>query len=424
MTTLDLFQDLEHSSCIPAAGIAFNVEPSIFALEEEQNHGGCSSSWLETTSDLHAFMNALPDTEEDDEDVEAVIDNMEKFLQNHEKQKDSDDMIAAEALLDRLIKESPAFSNGQQIREDTMIDLTNVNKVITEDGQEILIVIDPSESSLRDHDYTIPKSIENPTQEVKPAVPETGNATTISPEDMDAAEDLLDELLKSNDFNWDILDGDQEVETVINEVEQFLQTVDHKPMDHAPVLLDHPNEEDQHPKAMDHTPILKDQTTALDQMDFSNVTKVVTDDGKEIIIMIAPPSPTTTSSTPTTSWSSPTENSSGSLNDEDPDWTPEPTAKSRVGRPRSSASSIATGRPSLTKAKRKHPYATNRKERKKQQNVEAARRYRDRKKGEQNIQETEVELLNHKNNQLKSEVEKLEAEVKTMKRIVGELGLI
>merc|ERR1719189_1889790 len=195
-------------------------------------------------------------------------------------------------------------------------------------------------------------------------------------------------------------------------------------MDHAPVLLDHPNEEDQNPKAaMDHTPILKEQTTALDQMDFSNVTKVVTDDGKEIIIMIAPPSPTTASSTPTTSWSSPTENSSGSLNDEDPDWTP-PTAKSRVGLPRSSASSIATGRPSLTKAKRKHPYATNRKERKKQQNVEAARRYRDRKKGEQNIQETEVELLNHKNNQLKSEVEKLEAEVKTMKRIVGELGLI
>jgi len=411
MTTLDLqlglFQDLEHS---------MNDDPSYNNNLEDQ--GG----WLETTSDLHAFMNALPETEDDETtDVEAVINDMEQFLQSCEKKPDETcrdetdkDMLAAEALLDELIKESPASPQGQ---ENQMIDLTKVNKVITEDGQEVLIVIE--QPSLKDHDYSKccnPKSFKTRSKdsEVETCRDESDSEvvmdhTPITSEDMDAAEDLLDELLKSSDFNWDILDGDQEVETVINEVEQFLQTVE------PPAK----SVEEQTPS------ILEEQVELVDHhMDFSNVTKVVTDDGEEIIIMIAPPSPpppatstVTTSSSPTstTSLTSPTENSSNSLNDEDPDWTPS-NSSSSIGRP-------ALAKRYAKKNQRKSPYVTNRKERKKQQNVEAARRYRDKKKDEENSKETEVELLSQKNIELKSQVDALEAEVKTMKKIVKELGL-
>ena len=61
---------------------------------------------------------------------------------------------------------------------------------------------------------------------------------------------------------------------------------------------------------------------------------------------------------------------------------------------------------------------------KKQQNVEAARRYRDKKKAEQCDVETEESVLLSKNKQLKGEVAELEAELKTMKKLMTELGIL
>lgn len=66
----------------------------------------------------------------------------------------------------------------------------------------------------------------------------------------------------------------------------------------------------------------------------------------------------------------------------------------------------------------------DKKERKKVQNVEAARRYRDKKKNEQQLLDEEMEELEKKNKILKGKVQEKESELKTLKKLMAELGLI
>merc|ERR1719367_1085894 len=63
-------------------------------------------------------------------------------------------------------------------------------------------------------------------------------------------------------------------------------------------------------------------------------------------------------------------------------------------------------------------------ERKKMQNVEAARRYRDKKKAEENKVEEEERLLLKKNSELKETLNGIEGELNTIKKLMTELGLI
>merc|ERR1712018_422893 len=147
----------------------------------------------------------------------------------------------------------------------------------------------------------------------------------------------------------------------------------------------------------------------------SNVTQVITEDGRQIVIMIAPPSPVSSKvdEDDTTSYIAP---ESVATVDEDSEWCPDSPTSTR-GRP-------VVKRSTTKKQKRTAPYITDKKERKKQQNVEAARRYRDKKKAEQCDVETEESVLLSKNKQLKGEVAELEAELKTMKKLMTELGIL
>merc|ERR1712061_976660 len=72
----------------------------------------------------------------------------------------------------------------------------------------------------------------------------------------------------------------------------------------------------------------------------------------------------------------------------------------------------------------KQQVITDRKERKKWQSVEAARRYRDKKKAQEQKQGTEEQELRNKNEQLKGELSGIEAELTTTKKLMTELGLI
>jgi len=113
----------------------------------------------------------------------------------------------------------------------------------------------------------------------------------------------------------------------------------------------------------------------------------------------------------------------------DSDWAPEsPKYSKRTRKP--TQISIDSG---ITKRKR-GPYNTkgrknqynlkDKKERKKMQNVVAARRYRDKKKNEQGqVEQTEAQLT-EKNNKLKENLAELEGEVKTLKKLLVELGLV
>merc|ERR1712029_1277195 len=104
----------------------------------------------------------------------------------------------------------------------------------------------------------------------------------------------------------------------------------------------------------------------------------------------------------------------------DPEWTPS-SPKASKGRPTVKRTSMKA------KSSRKNggaSYIKDKKERKKQQNVEAARRYRDKKKSELLDVESGENALKEKNKELKSEVADLEVKVRTMKQLMAELGIL
>jgi len=221
---------------------------------------------------------------------------------------------------------------------------------VTSEDQEVKSVMKDVEQFLQNFDY-------GPTP---PAIDDT-----IPQEEMDAAEQLLDELLKSNDLELN-LDNFETDPTMFDQQEEVQTNESSAPQDNSFI-------------------------------DMSDVTKVVTEDGKEVYIVIAPPPEP--------------------LSD-DSEWTPPTT--SPKGRPL-----VKRHAKTSTSSNRKPPYyIKDKKERKKHQNVQAARKYRDKKKDEQNKIETEELFFATKNSELKSQVAELEAEVKTMKKLMTELGII
>merc|ERR1711976_1042390 len=203
------------------------------------------------------------------------------------------------------------------------------------------------------------------------------------PEDeMAAAENLLDELLKANEIpQLDLLECQEQ-------------------------------QEEEQPKALAEPQIEVEDLDDSGFVDMTNVSKIITEDGQEVLIIIAPPSPASTCTTVVAPESVAMIGSSG----DDSGWTPD-SPKSSKGRPMVQRSTKRTNRKAA-------PYIKDKKERKKQQNVEAARRYRDKKKMEQSEVETEEQALCAKNKKLKSQVQELEAEVKTMKKLMLELNIL
>lgn len=184
----------------------------------------------------------------------------------------------------------------------------------------------------------------------------------------------------------------------------------------------------------------------------SNVTQFQTADGKQVIIVIqpTPAAPAATTGNLTSFTGSLVKHAANAAppravaadesyltadNDSsDSDWTPDEavaarktnasaTSKKRPGRkPEVRASKPVTQDGRV--AKRSYKAITDRKKRKKMQNVEAARRYRDKKKQEQSEMETEEQILLAKNKDLKEQLADIENEFKTMKKLMIELGLV
>jgi len=229
-------------------------------------------------------------------------------------------------------------------------------EVVCED-QEVTSVMEDVEKLLQSFDSAVD------------AAPAPAIDDSIPPDEMMAAEDLLDELLKSNDIEFDLQHFETSATTaaVENQQEEVV-----------------PNLESPETK-MEFN--LGDGANAIDM---TNVTKVVTDDGKEIYVLIAP-APTSYSS-------------------DDSEWTPTTTSLKR--------------RSVNQKARSSPYYIKDKKERKKHQNVKAAKKYREKQKDEQAKVDREEQLLSTKNSRLSAEVAELEAEVKTMKKLMTELGLL
>merc|ERR1711894_602453 len=212
---------------------------------------------------------------------------------------------------------------------------------------------------------------------------------------MAAAENILDELLKSGNMSLD--DFDLSSEDPLKEEEQVEATT-------IETLKEDPNDSG-----------------------FIDITNAqhITIDGQDIFIVVAPPSPQPEQEELVTSVTAPeslaTLSPAHSLAQSDSDWTPD-SPKASKGRPPVKRTSMKA------KSSRKNvgctPFIKDKKERKKHQNVEAARRYRDKKKSEQENVESEEQALANKNKGLKSEVSDLEVKVRTMKQLMVELGIL
>jgi len=213
----------------------------------------------------------------------------------------------------------------------------------------------------------------------------------LPPEEMAAAENILDELLKSGNMSLDDFDLSSED---VKEEQVEATTIE----------------------------TLKEEPNDSGFIDITNA-QHITIDGQDIYIVVAPPSPQpqqelVTSVTAPESLA--TLSPAHSFAQSDSDWTPD-SPKASKGRPPVKRTSLKA------KSSRKNvgtPFIKDKKERKKHQNVEAARRYRDKKKSEQIDVDSEEQGLADKNKGLKSEVADLEVKVRTMKQLMVELGIL
>jgi len=146
-------------------------------------------------------------------------------------------------------------------------------------------------------------------------------------------------------------------------------------------------------------------------------TTCITEDGQNVIIIVAPPSPAHSNSSP--------DHSNFYASDTDPEWVPSSVS------PSSPLRTISTeSRTVKKKYQRKKPptpptgpYPVEKRERKKAQNRTAAFRYREKKKGEQNTVEEELEMLALRNTELRAQLTKMETEAKFLKKMMTESGL-
>jgi len=156
---------------------------------------------------------------------------------------------------------------------------------------------------------------------------------------------------------------------------------------------------------------------SLQELQGAVTTNMVTDDGQNVIIIIAPSSP---SETQDIAALSPVTRSEG---ESDPEWSPYPHSDSPLRSP------PAQDKPRKKYARSKPPkapsgpYPVDKKERKKAQNRTAAFRYREKMKSAMDNVEDEMEGLEERNGALREQLTEMETEFKYLKKLMTEAGL-
>jgi len=258
----------------------------------------------------------------------------------------------------------------------------------------------------------------------------------------------LPEYCVTDDSNFSIsspssIHSDMELEKnqeLIDELEEFFIKVDGTPtiVDEKIEPVSPPaSSPDQILSALTSGKVMEDNNTlTMEDLNNAYTTSVVSEDGQNVIIIVAPNSPAECKSflepvSPTTQIQSPTSptatNDSDCSYDTDPEWSPSPASNT-------SFATQLLSPPEQTKLRKKYarsrppqapigPYPVEKKERKKAQNRTAAFRYREKKKSEQDVIDEELELLATKNNVLKDKLTEMETEFKYLKKLMIEAGL-
>lgn len=173
----------------------------------------------------------------------------------------------------------------------------------------------------------------------------------------------------------------------------------------------------------------------------NNVSEIVTDDGENIIIVVtsdmASPKEVSVPTPPPSCVSALSPACSSSTLDDDcyedgnsnsdSEWQPDtpPSSVASAGGRRRRNATTSSG--AVRKRERKPAVTTgvrDRRERKKLQNVVAARRYRDKKKSEQMEAEEEEQKELERHQKLMTKLKEKESELKTLKNLMVELGLV
>jgi len=276
-----------------------------------------------------------------------------------------------------------------------MMELDEVEEVKLEpevkDENDHQALIDEVEQFLLQHETSVP-TVDIPEQPLSTFEDCPLNSSFISDEDKIAAESLIDQLFCGS-IAIDLDDQDQ------NFLDEFDATDDD---------------------------VIAETSDVIDDSGFVDVSQLsgsemVMADGTKVYFVVAPESPeaspiSAASPESPTFAASPESPAFAASPESDESWSPESCPSS--GRPRRKPTERKGG---VRKAK---STIVDKKERKKHQNVEAARRYRDKKKNEQQLLDEELDELTQKNVDLKSKVSEKENELRTLKKLMIELGLI
>merc|ERR1711976_768508 len=150
-----------------------------------------------------------------------------------------------------------------------------------------------------------------------------------------------------------------------------------------------------------------DTNITMEELNNAVTTNMMTEDGQNVVIVIAPNSPRNTSSP-------------GYTQDSDPEWSPSPASVSSPPGPMRPRKKYARSKPPQAPT---GPYPTDKKERKKAQNRTAAFRYREKIKKQEDSVEEELEALEDKNTNLREPLSEMETEFKYLKKLMMEAGL-
>merc|ERR1712029_583514 len=232
----------------------------------------------------------------------------------------------------------------------------------------------------------------------------------------------LSDILTSCGIEYDLVESDaassvaspsslhsdmEKTQELINELEDFFMKTEG-----APTVVD-----DQEIKMVIPEPIIESNNNlTFGDLDQAVTTNMTTEDGQNVIIIIAPSSPSE-SIVSNISVQEPT--SPGYFPDTDPEWSPSPASLASPPSQNKPRKKYARSKPPKAPV---GPYPTDKKERKKAQNRTAAFRYREKMKSQQEFEE-ELEELEEKNNNLKEKLMEMETEFKYLKKLMIEAGL-
>jgi len=233
----------------------------------------------------------------------------------------------------------------------------------------------------------------------------------------------LSDILTSCGIEYDLVESDaassvaspsslhsdmEKTQELIDELEDFFMKTEG-----APTVVD-----DQEMKMVIPEPIIESNNNlTLGDLDQAVTTNMTTEDGQNVIIIIAPSSPSE-SIVSNISVQEPT--SPGYFPDTDPEWSPSPASLASPPSQNKPRKKYARSKPPKAPV---GPYPTDKKERKKAQNRTAAFRYREKMKSQQDVVEEELEELEEKNNNLKEKLAEMETEFKYLKKLMIEAGL-